>query len=195
MIESLQSTTRTGVRAVYLSELQRFAGDAASGGVIVHYCGEFSQGMINGLAESTEELMVSNGDSKKTIKRVFSILIEGLQNIRAHGERDAEGDQSAYLVIAREKDNYKIIFGNLVLQKDREVIEEYLSRINHMTEQELKDLYMDILNNGFFTRKGGAGFGFLTMRMKSDHPLEYSFQKIDDRLCFFRVAITIHRSL
>ena len=64
-----------------------------------------------------------------------------------------------------------------------------------MSDSQLKDLYLDILNNGFFTRRGGAGLGFLIMRMKSEHPLGYSFQNIDDRLCFFRVEITINRNL
>lgn len=195
MFESLHSISKTGIRSVYLSELERHASSVAGSGVVVHYFGEFSHSMINGLSESIEDLMISNGDSKTSIKRVFSMLIQGFQNIRAHGERDTEGVQSAFVVIAREKDVYRISLGNLILQKEKETIEHYFSRINPMSDSQLKDLYLDILNNGFFTRRGGAGLGFLIMRMKSEHPLGYSFQNIDDRLCFFRVEITINRSL
>ena len=55
--------------------------------VLVSHFGEFSQDLINSLVEGNEELMSSVGDKKILIKRVFSILIEGLQNIKASEAR------------------------------------------------------------------------------------------------------------
>jgi hypothetical protein len=195
MIESERATVNSLVRSVYLGVLEDFAGEANSGDVIVHHFGEFSHGMINGLAEATEELMLSNGDSKRTVKRVFSILIEGLQNIRTHGKRDLDCDQSSFVVIVKERNQYKIIFGNLIDQKDKVMIEDYFDKINRMSEEQLKQLYAEVLETSFFTRKGGAGIGFLTMRIKSEHPLEYVVNNFEENLYFFRFIITINRGL
>ena len=69
--------------------------------VLVSHFGEFSQDLINSLVEGNEELMSSVGDKKILIKRVFSILIEGLQNIKAHGDVDEQGVQMAFVLIAK----------------------------------------------------------------------------------------------
>ena len=49
--------------------------------IVISHCGTFSQDLINSLVVRNEELMKCSGDKKAIVKRAFSILIEGLQNI------------------------------------------------------------------------------------------------------------------
>lgn len=191
MVETINSVIGSDVRNIYLACLEKQ--NNASGSLMVQHFGEFSTDFINGLTESVEEMMVSNGDSKKVIKRVFSILIEGLQNVRLHGEKDEQGNQYSFLFVVKGKSNYKIIMGNLINHEDQVIAERYLDKINLMSSEELKSYYLEILDNSFFSRKGGAGLGFLTMRMKSEQKLSYSFDKLNDNLCFFTVEITLLR--
>lgn len=194
MIQAINTTAGSEIRNRYLTELGLHAHDTGSSIVLNHF-GEFTQDLINGLSESMEELMISNGDSKKTIKRVFSILIEGLQNIRAHGERDEENNQYAFLVIAKSPLVYRIVFGNLILEKESQGLLKYIDKINQMELPALKELYMEILNNSFFTRKGGAGLGFLTMRLKSEQALNCKVQRLNEQNCFFTVEVLVNRNL
>jgi hypothetical protein len=194
MTQAINTTTVSEIRSKYLSELELHSNEIGSSIVLNHF-GAFTFDLINGLSESMEELMISNGDSKRTIKRVFSILIEGLQNIRAHSERDEEENQCAFLVITKTPVNYCIIFGNLILEKESQTLHEYLSKINQMELPALRELYLEILNNSFFTRKGGAGLGFLTMRLKSEQPLEYNIQRLNEQNCFFTVEVVVNRNL
>jgi endoglucanase Acf2 len=191
MVETINSVIGSDVRNIYLACLEKQ--NNASGSLMVQHLGEFSTDFINGLTESVEEMMVSNGDSKKVIKRVFSILIEGLQNVRLHGEKDEQGNQYSFLFVVKGKNTYKIIMGNLINHEDQVIAERYLDKINLMSAEELKSYYLEILDNSFFSRKGGAGLGFLTMRMKSEQKLAYSFDKLNDNLCFFTVEITLLR--
>lgn len=161
---------------------------------MIHHFGEFSSDLVNGLAEGVEEILISSGASKKLMKRVFSIVIEGLQNIRLHGERDEHGYQGAYLLINKGKENYQIIMGNLLNQEDRELIDKYLKKINKMDMVELKEFYSELLSNSFFTRKGGAGLGFLTMRLKSENELNYEIKQLASDKCFFTVEVTINKN-
>lgn len=194
MLEIIHTISGSEVRNKYLSSLEEFSRDK-NRTVMVHHFGEFSQDLINGLTDSIEDVMISNGDSKKTRKRIFSILIEGLQNIKAHGEKDENGFQLAYLMIVKTKEEYSILMGNLIQEKEKETLENYFQRINDMSPEKLKELYLEILNNSFFTRKGGAGLGFLTMRLKSEQKLAYSIQRISEKNCFFTVEVTINRNL
>lgn len=191
MVETINSAIWSDVRNIYLACLEKQ--NNVSGSLMVQYFGELSADFINGLTDNVEEMMVSNGDSKKVIKRVFSILIEGLQNVRLHGEKDEQGNQFSFLFIVKCKNNYKIIMGNLINHEDKVIAESYLDKINLMSTEELKSYYLEILDNSFFSSKGGAGLGFLTMRMKSEQKLSYSFDKLNESLCFFTVEIALLR--
>ena len=160
---------------------------------MVNHFGEFSQDLVNSIASSVEEQMIHAGDQKKVVKRVFSILIEGLQNIRLHGERGEDGKQQSYLILVKNPTYYKLGFGNLIQQEDIEQIERYLAKINAMNSEELKELYTSILTNGYISKKGGAGLGFLTMRMKSENQLSHQILKFSNGTAFFSVDAQINR--
>jgi hypothetical protein len=194
MIQTINTTIGSEIRTRYLAELEQNAQESGSTVVLNHF-GEFTQDLINGLSESMEELMISNGDSKKIIKRVFSILIEGLQNVRAHGERDEEGNQVAFLVIMKSQLNYRIVFGNVIAEKESNILVKYINKINQLELSDLKAMYLEILNNSFFTRKGGAGLGFLTMRLKSERVLIHEIQPLTQLTCLFTVEVVIDRNL
>jgi hypothetical protein len=193
MITVVNSNSLSEIRNIYLSKME--SNTQLGQQVIIHHFGEFTSDLINGLAEAMEDQLISAGASKKLIKRIFSILIEGLQNIRQHGERDESGSQGAYLLISKNKENYFISMGNMIEDTDRELVENYLKKINYMTTDELKGLYSELLNNGFFTRKGGAGLGFLTMRIKSENPLNFHIEQLSHGKCFFSVEITINKNM
>jgi hypothetical protein len=54
-------------------------------------------------------------------------------------------------------------------------------------------MYHGILTNGLFSDKGGTGLGFLTMKIKSDHPIDFLFEEIDDNNLMFKYVLTINR--
>lgn len=161
--------------------------------ILVSHFGEFSQELVNSLTNNVEEMMFEAGDKKGTVKRMFSILVEGLQNIRIHGEKDAEGFQASFLIVAQGEDVYNITIGNLLKNSRKGFIDEKIAEINKRDSAEVKELYMNVLTNGVISNKGGAGLGFITMAMKSKNRLGYSIERIDDELSCFSVEITLKR--
>jgi hypothetical protein len=162
--------------------------------ILVSHFGEFSQDLVNSITNNVEETMLEAGDKKGTVKRVFSILVEGLQNVRLHGEKDDDNKQHSFLIIAQDEHEYLITFGNLILNKNLPAIEERLKQINTYDESEVKALYMEVLTNGIISNKGGAGLGFITMAMKSKNKLKYYFEEINDKLSCFTVELKVDRS-
>lgn len=192
MIETVNSQIATEIRTFYLKVLQKLTVEE-SRTVAVHHFGILSQDLINSLADGVEGLMVSFGDQKKTIKRTFSILIEGLQNIRIHASKDELDRQLAFLFIARNTETYKIMMGNIVQKSQIEQLNEYVKHINEVDPAELKDLYLKILSSDYLSQKGGAGLGLLIMRMKSENPLSFSFIELKDDKSLFVVDVIMNR--
>lgn len=159
---------------------------------LAHF-GAINQDLINSFTINMEEFMISAGDKKTLIKRVFSILIEGMQNILIHGSK-VENEQQALIVIAHGEKGYCIIQGNLTEKSDNQRLTGYLNKLNNMSDDEVKAYYLETLNNGLMSEKGGAGLGFITIRMKSKSRLEYCFQDINDELTLFSVLSRVDRN-
>jgi hypothetical protein len=163
------------------------------GKIIVSHFGEFSQDLVNSLTTSIEEMMHDSGDKKGAVKRMFSILVEGLQNIRIHGEKDSDGNQVSFLIVLQNEENYQVTLGNLVSVKVIDTLTSRIEALNGMTREEIKGRYMDTLSNGIMSSKGGAGLGFITMSLKSGNKIEYQQQAVSDNLVFFTQGFTINR--
>jgi ribosomal protein L24 len=161
--------------------------------VSLSHIGVFSQDFINSIAAAVEDLMISGGEVKKTVKRTFSILVEGLQNIHRHGSLDEKGRQLAFLILAKNIKTYKIVLGNIIDDEDAEPVSNYLTRINSMSHDQLKLVYLDVLSREPLTKKGGAGLGFLTMSIKSESELKYSIQTIANGKSILFVEILLNR--
>ena len=193
MSESEKNIATMEVREIFMNKQDNLSDKDYK--VLLSHLGTFSQDLISSLCNSTEELLISAGDSKKIIKRLFSILIEGLQNIRLHGERDEQGRQIGYVILAKSKPKYRIVMANVIHPEDYVKVEQYLEEINGYTAEQIKKTYLDVLSNEFMSHKGGAGLGFITTRMKSENPLIYSFYQLDNGQMLFTFEVEIDRIL
>ncbi|PWL28249.1 MAG: hypothetical protein DCO96_09760 [Fluviicola sp. XM-24bin1] len=160
--------------------------------ILVSHNGTFSQELVGSLSNGVEKLLVSKGDKRIVIKRMFSILLEGLQNIRLHGQHDQNGEQLAFLVIAADDDSYKVHMANMVENSEVDKIQSYLDDLNSQEEDVLKEKYLTVLSNEFMSSKGGAGLGLITTRMKSG-PLGCHFSELNEHQSLFVLEVTLPR--
>jgi hypothetical protein len=160
--------------------------------VLLAHFGEINQDIVNSFTANVEEMMISAGDKKTVVKRVFSILVEGLQNILLHGGR-MHGEQSALVIVACNEQHYRIVLGNYTAAGDREKIVSYLEKLNAMEDAEVKEYYMEILSNGLLSSKGGAGLGFITMRIKSKCRIRYGIDDAEGDQVFFTICADLAR--
>lgn len=166
----------------------------AQGKILVSHFGEFTQDLVNSLISSIEGVMLEEGDKKSVVKRMFSVLVEGLQNIRIHGEKDTNGQQVSFLIVLQDENKYKVTFGNLVKSENIDKIADRIKRLNQMDLPEIKELYMDTLSNGIMSNKGGAGLGFITMALKSKNKIEFITESVSDDLIFLSQIIQFDRT-
>ncbi len=161
--------------------------------IVMSHCGVFSQDLVNSLGEGAEEILISANEKKPMIRRIFSVLIEGLQNIRIHGEKNSEGIQNGILVFGKGDGLYKISFGNLIFNGSIPAMEKRLTELNDLAEEELKLRYMSVLSEGILSNKGGAGLGFITMKMKAKSPLNFAFHPVSEEYSMFTFELVVRR--
>jgi len=143
-----------------------------------------------------ESKMESYEEKPKVKKKVFNVLVECLQNLYHHIDKDADEkvstqDNSALLMISKSENDYKIMTGNYMESKNVENLKEKLELVNSMNKLELKTYYKEILSNGTRSNKGTAGLGMIDIARKSGQKLEFNFERVDNGLTFFSLIVKV----
>ena len=153
------------------------------------YNGEFSQELTNKILSFAEGNMEDAEESSKVKKRVYFIMVESLQNITRH--QDAPSVKKhvqttpGFFLIHRLANNYHIISGNIIENHKIESLREILNKVNSLDQESLKALQKEVLSQGTFSEKGGAGLGLIEMARKSGNKLQFDFKKVSDEFSYF----------
>jgi hypothetical protein len=159
-------------------------------GVMLCYRGEISQDIVVALLNLTEKKL-NQVDSDATIKtRVFSVMIECLQNITQHSEK-SEYLKSNIFMIGHAEKGYSIYSGNVIKNDRVDELKEKIEKINTMSEEELKAFYKFLIRNVSFSGNSGSGLGLIQIARKTGNPLDFDFEQIDDDHYFFSLKTLV----
>jgi hypothetical protein len=133
--------------------------------------------------------------NKTTAKRVYSILVECLENIARHPARDITDLGKILPVITLRSENDKIYIktSNPVPAERADTIARRLNRINRMSEIELIEHYEDEISRKLPERDNNAGLGFILMKLKSGNRLNYRFISVDRFISIFELEISVKK--
>jgi hypothetical protein len=134
--------------------------------------------------------MVQAGEERKLRKRVFSILVECLQNIVKHSENEG-AEVSSILLLGRKGGEFFIVTGNQIANEEVPVLREKIDNINAVDHTEVRDTYSTMLENSEFSAKGGAGLGLIDIYKRSGRKLEYNIDRVNDAVSFLSLKITV----
>ncbi len=154
--------------------------------VLVKHFGDLSQESISNLEGQVESSIIENAIAKGPLRKIFFISVETLQNMLIHGHKNQDGNQRSFFILAKNHVKVDMISANLISNSAVEGLQKQIEIINGFAEPaELKQYYMDHLENNQLSEKGGAGLGFITIAMKSGNKLKVAFEKIDDNYSLF----------
>ncbi len=168
------------------------------GEVILAYQGTITSDVINSMLDSIESKLEERGIDPKVKKKVYNILVEGLQNLYHHVDEIPEtvlGPEYSHkfgmVVVRRINDLIKISFGNFINAKKTSYLRDKIEKINSLSEEELKDMYKFILNHQRLSLKGGGGLGLIDIARKSGNKLEYFFYDINSEYQFYNLNVIV----
>lgn len=154
--------------------------------------GSFNTSIIDNILFLTESNLLKL-DTTKVAKKVYYLLVEGLQNITRHQPKTDDNDpySGGFFLIQRKPEAYSITYGNTVMGETKDQLIARLEDISSKEPSELKEHYMDLLNNSGFSTKGGAGLGLVDMARKSSGLMHYDFKQTGDNEFFYYLNINI----
>lgn len=145
--------------------------------------GQFSQDLTDQIVTLAEHGMGDVGETAKLKKRVFSIMIESLQNITRH--QDDTGESPGFFAIEKKEGNYFITTVNPILNENIAHVTSLLKKLESLTPEELKLYYKAALVENQMSSKGGAGLGLIEMARKSNNKVSYHFHPINETYSYF----------
>lgn len=149
---------------------------------------------VHVFAEKVEAQLYDEGIAKTTVKRVFLVIVEGLQNIIKHGSTTDQGSKLGACLVFEQENEFSLYILNHLLKNDKQKLKKRLEHINSLDVDGLKGEYLNVLNNGAMSEKSGAGLGFLTMRMKTLNAINSYFYDIDEELVGFVMNVRVDKN-
>ena len=150
------------------------------------------------MREHTEELVgvvethsIGAGDGVGLRKRLISIVVEGLDNIRLHAP-EAERS-SGFAAVFDEGTGYRLFFGNAMPLATAALLHHRSGLLNEMDEVDLREHFMKLLALDGRTANGGAGLGLITMARKCARPMVAHCLPKDERMAYFALELRLVR--
>jgi len=139
------------------------------------------------------EYMIDRLDlPKKNAKRLFTLAVEGLQNIERHGLDHPEFSGVSFVLLYKREQQFVLVFGNLIDDRTKRLLEYHLQRIEGLGKEELKEMLIRQLDRGELTEKGGGGLGILTLALKSSGKVKAVFTPLEEGVFYlFSMRVSV----
>lgn len=167
--------------------------------LFVRYSGMISSAVIDDALQKLDSGLEEKGCPLGFCKKVYSIVVEGLQNLFHHGDtipvqlQEQLGCAKNYgaFCVGLHEGECKVLMGNFVDAAQREALVERLEMVNGLDAEGLRVLYREVLNNQLYSQKGGGGLGLIDIARKSREQLTYHFSPVDGGYYFYTLLIRI----
>ena len=151
------------------------------------YLGRFDNAVLGMATELWKAYMSKRTDTEGQKNKMSFLMIESFQNILRYGLSGRTEDETSgeIFVVRRIGNSYYIISGNYVDNTKIDNIQGKLDKVNSMTADELKQIFVETLTNKQLSKEGGAGLGFVEMIRKTKEKLVFKFVPVDKNRSFF----------
>lgn len=165
--------------------------------ILFEYEGTVTKQVLLDTLSEIEHILDAIEVDRKKKRKMVNIAIETLQNLQLHAYPASDTDYNFFpLFLISTNDNHvSITIGNLVATEERAILNDKITKINSLNAEEVKFLYGVIMKQTVvkFSSKGGAGLGLIDMKKKSGNDLRFTFQDVDDKVCYFSLKVTVDR--
>ena len=168
--------------------------EMAENGVSIVYLGGFHHQITKMFARMAEEDMGRKDEERSTIRKVYSVMVETLQNITKHSDEivDKFHIGKGLFLIGQKDDLYYVITANKVTAQKKKYLEETIKQVNEANRDELKMMYKKQITEGCISEKGGAGLGLIEVAKRTRNKLVYQFLPLDEKNEFFILKAEIN---
>ncbi len=165
---------------------------------ILQFNGELNPDSVLNILHETHTLLLSFGEGTALIRKAQMIVTELLQNIVRHGQKAKEYSSQALFILDRQNHKYQIICGNLVNNRQMEILDKKLSHLNQLDEEGIQAEYQSaIRHNMDHHHKNGkrCGLGLIETARRSQEKFQYLFRAYSPRRKYFILIVHLNRDV
>lgn len=154
------------------------------------YRGVMTQEIVVALLSLTENKLTQDALSSSIRSRIFSVMVECLQNITQQSEKSTHSKANMFMVGMAEK-GYMIYSGSVIKNSDVEELRDKIQEINTMSGDDLKKSYKNLILSDTLNEKPDIDLGLIHIARKTGNALDYNFEQIDSEHYFFSLNTLI----
>jgi hypothetical protein len=177
-------------RGKAISQLERLMSE---NNVYLIWSGHITTDVEKEVLTFTETKLAEEDVELNLRRRVFSILVEILQNVARYstGKEPEVQFGMPVAMIRMENEEYSLITGNLIKNEDVEELKNKLDLINKYDKVGLKELFRNSLSGQTIKSESTGNMGLIDMARKSGSKLEYQFEQINDLYSYYTLTVKV----
>ncbi len=163
--------------------------------ILLEYEGPFSKEIIRLFSQKISEFVKNNS---QVYKKFFYVFIELAQNVKEYSDWRAIGDDGkdygiGALVIGELDDQYILYIGNVVNNKDLEVLKKKCEIINSLDRESLR-LFKRQQRNLIPGTNQNAHIGLIMVALTTRKKLDIEIKPVDQNNSFFILKISVQKN-
>jgi hypothetical protein len=177
-----------------IAQLERLMSD---NNIYLLWSGHLTQDVGKEVLSFTETKLSEEDIQSNLKRRVFSILVEILENVAKYSPGlEAEKEFGMPVAIIRLIDKeYALTTGNLILNTSVEHLKEKLDIINMYDKVGLKELFRKSLSGQTISSDSTGNMGLIDMARKSGSKLVYQFEKINELYSYYTLTVKVEEKV
>ena len=164
--------------------------------MIIDFRGPISFETMEELLNELKRAPAFNELRKPVRKRLYGTVCESIDNVykyAAFNQVDSQGNlRTPLLIVKKQDDVFTVSVGNLVMNNLVDGLRIKLDKVNQLDTEELKTLYEEVINKEAGEADTGAGLGLITMALRTEVDIDYSFEPVEAGYSFFTMKIDIN---
>ena len=173
--------------------VSQLEGIMAENNIYLIWLGHISPDVGKEVLSFTETKLTEQETESNLKRRVFSILVEILENVAKYSPGKGAEEQFGMPVamIRLENNEYTLTTGNLISNQSVEQLKEKLDYINENDKMGLKTLFRESLSGQTLSTDSTGNMGLIDMARKSGSKLEYEFEKINILYSYYTLTVKV----
>lgn len=180
---------------------KQFSGDKAlklgrmmaRNNVYLIWSGHLNQAVGREVISFTEKKLSEENIEQTLRKRVFSILVEMIENVAKYspGREDEEKYGMPLAMLRFRQGRYHISTGNLVRNSQTDILREKMNIISRLDNDELREYFKKSLSEQTPETESTGNMGLIEMAWKSGNKLHYRLSPVNDIYSYFIINARI----
>lgn len=167
--------------------------EKAADGILFSYQGEINEYFTRNLLNELENLVQMQTGTARFRRNVFTVVNEALQNIEKYALVTPDPKLQPSIVIANSENGYIFTITNAITRASYQAFKQRLDFIKGASITELRNEYLRQLFDETAPDGNSAGLGLLSIAIRANKLLNYTFTEVDENKMSVSLVITTER--